>query len=189
VELVTESYNLLGSSTYNGATSRVDWREFIGLGGEHALQLRLLYAQGEAGIRPYRLGGESDLLSVIGGETGLGRRDFPLRGYPLGLPELRGSNLALLSAEWRFPLAYHYDGWFVPPLGVGRNTLALFVESGDAWNSSEAVKLKTGAGVEWNIEALLGYDRFKLSTTLGWAHGFDEGGDNRFYLRVNLPFI
>jgi hypothetical protein len=189
VELLTESYTLLGSSTYTGSTSRVDWREYIGLGRDHALQLRLLYGQGDAGIRPYRLGGESNLFSVIGGETGLGRRDFPLRGYPLGLTELTGTNLGFLSAEWNFPLAYHYDGWFVPPIGVGRQSLALFVDSGDAWNASEKVKLKTGAGVEWNIEALLGYDRLKLSTTLGWAHGFDNGGDNRLYFRINLPFI
>lgn len=188
VQFLSESYDVLGESNFSGTTSRLDWEEFIGLGGNHALHFRMLYARGDAGIRPYRLGGDSETLSLIGGQTGLGRRDFPLRGYPLGLAALRGSNIGLVSAEWKFPLGYHYDGWFVPPLGIGRQSLALFVDSGDAWNQGAATEFKTGVGIEWNIEALLGYDRLNQTTTLGLARGLDKGGDNQFYLRVNMPF-
>jgi hypothetical protein len=41
--------------------------------------------------------------------------------------------------------------------------------------------------MEWNIEALLGYDLLHLSTTLGYARGVNEGGESRLYFRVTLP--
>ena len=189
VQLVGESYDELGGSFFSGKTSRMDWNEYIALGNNHALHIRALYAQGDPGIRPYRLGGANETLSKIGGDTGLGRRDFPLRGYPSGLATLTGSNTGLATAEWRIPLGYHYDGWFVPPLGMGRESLAVFVDSGDAWNRGEAVEFKTGVGVEWNIEALLGYDLIKLATTLGFARGLDKGGESQLYVRVVLPLL
>lgn len=189
VQLLDESYDLLGGSDYSGKTSRLDWNEYIALGDNYAFHLRVLYGQGEAGIRPYRLGGVSEMLSKLGGDTGLGRRDFPLRGYPAGLAALSGSNIGLYTAEWKIPLGYHYDGWFIPPVGIGRESLSLFVDSGDAWNQGEAVEYKTGVGVEWNIEALLGYDLLHLPTTLGYAHGMDKGGEDRLYLRVVLPLF
>ena len=189
VQLVGESYDELGGSFFSGKTRRMDWNEYIALGDNHALHIRALYAQGDPGIRPYRLGGANETLSKIGGDTGLGRRDFPLRGYPSGLATLTGSNTGLATAEWRIPLGYHYDGWFVPPLGMGRESLAVFVDSGDAWNRGEAVEFKTGVGVEWNIEALLGYDLIKLATTLGFARGLDKGGESQLYVRVVLPLL
>ncbi|HUX90079.1 MAG TPA: hypothetical protein VMV48_05260 [Gallionellaceae bacterium] len=189
VQWLGESYDLLGGSDYSGKTWRVDWNEYIALADNHALHFRALHAQGDAGIRPYHLGGVSDTLSKIGGETGLGRRDFPLRGYPAGLAALSGSNFGVASAEWKIPLGYHYDGWFVPPLGIGRESLSLFADSGDAWNQGEAVELKTGLGIEWNIEALVGYDLLHLATTLGFARGVDQGGEKQLYLRVILPLF
>jgi hypothetical protein len=189
VQLLGESYDQLGGSDFSGKTSRIDWNEYFALGGNHALHIRLLRAEGDAGIRPYYLGGVSEVLSKIGGQTGLGRRDFPLRGYPSGLAALSGSNMGLLTAEWKIPLGYHYDGWFVPPLGIGRESLTVFVDSGDAWNQGEIIEAKTGIGMEWNIEALLGYDLLHLATTLGFARGVDSGGENRVYLRVTLPLL
>jgi len=187
VQLLSESYDLLGGSDFTGKTSRIDWNEYFALGGNYALHLRLLRAEGDPGIRPYFLGGTSEVLSKIGGETGLGRRDFPLRGYPSGLASLSGSNMGLFTAEWKIPLGYHYDGWFVPPVGIGRESLTLFVDSGDAWYQGDAVEAKTGIGMEWNFEALLGYDLLHISTTIGVARGVDVGGENRLYFRVTLP--
>jgi WD40 repeat protein len=187
VQLLSESYDLLGGSDYSGKTSRIDWNEYFALGQNHALHFRVLRAESDPGIRPYHMGGASEVLSNIGGTTGLGRRDFPLRGYPSGLAELSGSNMGLFTAEWKIPLGYHYDGWFVPPFGIGRESLTLFVDRGDAWNQGEAIEAKTGVGVEWNIETLLGYDLLKVATTLGYARGLDTGGESRVYLRVTLP--
>ena len=187
VQLLSESYDLLGGSNFSGKAAMLDWNEYIALGSNHALHFRFLRAEGDAGIRPYRLGSTSELLSKIGGETGLGRRDFPLRGYPAGLAALSGNNIGLLSAEWKIPLAYHYVGWFVPPLGIGRESLTLFADSGDAWNQGEVIQYKTGIGMEWNIEFLAGYDLLKLATTIGYAHGLDQGAEDRIYFRMSLP--
>ena len=95
--------------------------------------------------------------------------------------------MGLFTAEWKIPLGYHYDGWFVPPVGIGREALTLFVDTGAAWNTGEVVEAKTGVGKEWNIEALLGYDLLRLSTTLGNARGVNEGGESRLYFRMTLP--
>jgi hypothetical protein len=189
VQLLDESYDPFGGSDYSGKTVRLDWNEHVSLGSNHALHLRLLRAEGDTGIRPYNLGGVSETLSKIGGVTGLGRRNFPLRGYPAGLTALAGSNVGLFTAEWTIPLGYHYDGLFVPPVGIGRESLALFADSGDAWNQGESIDYKTGVGVEWNFEALLGYDLLHLATTLGYARGVDQGGESQLYLRVVLPFM
>ena len=189
VQILSETYDQLGGSDYSGSTSRMDWNEYISLGANHAVHLRGLYARGDEGIRPYRLGGVSETLSQIGGETGLGRRDFPLRGYPSGLYSLTGSNIGLLTVEWRIPLGAQYDGWFFPPFGVGKESLTLFLDRGDAWNQGEEIRAKTGVGMEWNIEALLGYDLLKVSTTVGFARGQDVGGEDRLYLRVTLPLL
>jgi len=189
IQILSESYDLLGGSDYYGHTNRIDWNEYFSLNENHAIHLRVVYAQGDSGIRPYRLGGVSETISTLGGNTGLGRRDFPLRGYPAGLAGLKGSNFGLATAEWKFPVGYYYDGWFVPPLGLGRESLSFFVDSGDAWNQGEIIEAKTGVGVELNFEALLGYDLLKLSTTVGVARGLDAGGESKIYLRVVLPLL
>ena len=187
IQLTDESYDGLGKSDHTGKTSRIDWNEYIGLGANHVLQLRLQGARGDRGIRPYILGGASETFNKLGGETGLGRRDFPLRGYPSGLASLTGTQFGIGTIEWRIPLGLYYDGWFVPPLGLGRHSLSVFADRGDAWNAGEKRQYKTGAGVEWNAETLIGYDLLHLNVTLGYAHGFDQGGGDRLYFRVLLP--
>lgn len=187
INLVAESYDGMGKSFYSGNTARLAWSEYIGLGGNHALQFKAHGASGGSGIRPYRLGGESETISALSGQTGLARRDIPLRGYPTGLASLTGTNFGIATLEWRIPLGMVYDGMFVPPLGVGRQSLTLFAESGDAWNAHENTQFKNSAGLEWNAEALIGYDLLGLGVTLGYAHGFNVDGDDHVYLKVGLP--
>lgn len=187
VQLLSEGYD--ANSDYSGKTSHLDWQEYFALGSNHVLYLRGLRAAGDDGIRPYRLGGVSETLSQIGGPTGLGRRSFPLRGYPSGLATLQGSNLALATVEWRLPLGYKYDGWMAPPVGVGRSSVSLFADSGDAWNSGETPQYKTGVGAELKFEALLGYDLLRVNMTAGVARGLDSGGEKQLYLRMTLPML
>ena len=187
INLTTESYDLFGQSDHEGATARLDWREYLSLGDGHALKVRLMLAQGDDGIRPYELGGESEPLSELGGATGLGRRVFPLRGFASGNHEMTGTNLGMASVEWRMPLGLYYDGWFVPPLGLGRHSLSLFVDSGDAWNGVDSREFHTGIGIEWKGEVLIGYDLIHAGVTVGVAHGFGTLGENRLYLQVGLP--
>lgn len=189
IQLSGESYDAFGTNFYSGKTYRLDWREYFGLGSNHVLLLRWQRAHGDPGIRPYILGGESPPANTLGADLELGRRNFPLRGYPSGSPSLVGTQFTLGTLEWRIPLGMDYDGYFIPPLGVGRQSLTLFVDSGDAWNNGERVRLKTGAGVEWKVETLIGYDLLHLAVTTGFAHGFDKReGVNHLYLRIGLPF-
>jgi len=104
------------------------------------------------------------------------------------MAELRGSNMALLTAEWHIPLGLVYDGFFVPPLGLGRHSLAVFFDTGDAWYHTQSAVFKSGAGLEWRAELLAGYDMTSLDLKLGYVHGFDTGGEDRVYIRLTLPF-
>ena len=188
VQLSWESYDIPVKNFYAGKAERLDWKEYLGLGKNHVLMLRWQRALGDPGIRPYVLGGETPPLNPLGADIELGRRNFNLRGYPSGSPSLVGTHFEIATAEWRIPLGMIYDGFFVPPLGVGQQALTLFVDRGDAWSNGEKVQLKTGAGLEWSVETLIGYDLLHLGLTLGYAHGFDkvEGG-NRLYLRLGMP--
>ncbi len=188
VQFSSESYDVFGNNAHKGITHQLDWKEYVDLGASHVLYLRLLLTGGDNGIRPYNLGGAIETPSTINASSGLGKRRFMLRGYPNGLASLTGTQLGLATAEWRIPLGMVYNGWFVPPLGLGRHSLSVFVDTGDAWNQGETMQRKTGAGLAWNAEALLGYDLLHLGVTVGAAHGFDQGGDNQLYLLLGLPF-
>lgn len=187
IRLASESYDIVGSNYYQGKTYQIDWKEFINLGASHVLYLRMLLASGDNGIRPYVLGGEAAEASfALDGSTDLGRRRFMLRGYPAGIAE--GTKLGLLSAEWRIPLGLVFDGLLVPPIGLGRHSISIFVDSGDAWRQNTPMQRKTGTGVAWNGETLLGFDKFHIGVTLGIARGFDQGGENQLYFLMGLPF-
>jgi WD40 repeat protein len=188
IQFTGENYDMFKNSFYSGKTHQIDWREYIGLGTNHVLYLRMLLAGGDNGIRPYNLGGGTETYATLNGSTDLGRRKFMLRGYPAGLAALTGTQLGLVTAEWRIPLGLHYDGWFVPPLGLGRHSLSVFVDSGDAWNLGESMQRKTGAGIAWNAETLIGYDMLHLGTTLGVARGLDQQGESQLYFLMGTPF-
>lgn len=188
IQLTSETYDAFHNSHHSGKTHQLDWKEYIGLGANHVLYLRMLLAAGNSGIRPYSLGGEIETPLVPSGSTDLGRRRFMLRGYPASLPSLSGTKMGLLTAEWRIPLGLVYDGFFVPPVGLGKHSLSLFIDHGDAWSNGEKFNPKSGAGLAWNGELLIGYDMLHLGTTLGFAHGFDQGGEDRAYLLMGLPF-
>ncbi|MCF6280944.1 MAG: hypothetical protein L3J28_01850 [Candidatus Polarisedimenticolaceae bacterium] len=185
--LTLESYDLAGQSDHSGETYRIDWDEFLRLGGGQVLKLKAMFAEGDSGIAPYELGGETELLSQLGGLTGLGSRHFPLRGFAAGNSEMVGTNMAIFSAEWRYPLGYHYDGWFVPPVGLGRHSITLFADSGDAWSDGGSMRLNSGVGVEWAGELLFGYNMIHIGATVGMAHGFGSLGEDRIYLKIGLP--
>ncbi len=183
-KLTFESYDLVGQSDHAGETYRADWSEYLSLGAGQVLKMRMMFAQGDSTIAPYELGGEVELLSELGGMTGLGSRHFPLRGFASGGRELTGNNMGLLSIEWHYPLGFYHDGWFVPPVGLGRHAAALFVDSGDAWTDDEQAEPYTGIGVEWSGELLLGYNMIHIGITIGAAHGFGSLGENRLYLKI-----
>ena len=64
----------------------------------------------------------------------------------------------------------------------------LFVESGATWDDgSEPEEYRSAAGVEMLAEINLFY-AFNLDLRVGYAHGFDDGGEDELYLTVGGAF-
>jgi outer membrane protein assembly factor BamA len=144
--------------------------------------------------RPFQLGGSAGAAPALPllGEALAGspfnRRVYPLRGYPEGLAALAGRRMRLASLEWRFPIARTERGIMTPPLALHQWSGTLFADSGGAWQEGGAPSAyRSGAGLELNFDSALFYSlRFNLR--LGYAHGFDAGGEDQVYLRIGVPF-
>lgn len=116
----------------------------------------------------------------VGGEQG----EFPVRGYPLRVD--RGERALLGSAELRFPLWRPYRGPWDLPVFLGRLHGATFFDAGRAWRGPEGAaggegEWRRGAGAELRVDTVLGY-YFPTTLAVGYAHGFDEGGQDRGYV-------
>jgi hypothetical protein len=74
------------------------------------------------------------------------------------------------------------------PLGLHQVSGSVFADSGATWNDGgKPEKYVTGAGIEMNARLILFY-ALPLDLRLGFAHGFDPGGENQVYLRVGASF-
>ena len=65
---------------------------------------------------------------------------------------------------------------------------ALFVDAGKVWDSNASLQqdnVRVGAGVELRADLTLGY-WVKVTPALGFAHGFNQGGENQVYFTVYL---
>ncbi len=191
-------FNDVFGGPYTGEVYILDWREFFQLPvlkGQH-LGLRAVAGWGTDSPQPFRLGGQLGVSgnSVLPGalaptlyDLPINRRAYALRGYPEGMASLQGRRMAVLSGEWRFPLALLERGLMMPPAGVHQLSGAVFVDSGMAWTGSESKHWSTGAGVELTADMNVFY-RYGLRLRLGWAQGFDEGGEEQIYLRLGSSF-
>ncbi len=195
----SEFGGLMGGD-YEGQTHVLDWREFVALESApgQVVALRLVLGRGSERSRAFYLGGtDSALFSVVApnaaslayGSSPFQRRGYPLRGYAVGLAQSFGNHLALVSAEWRIPLALVERGLMAPPVGVRQLLGVLFIDSGDAWFSSRLgdQNWRTGIGAELVAEANLFY-LLNFSARFGFAHGLDEGGENQFYFKLGTSF-
>jgi hypothetical protein len=194
IQLVAENSDVLGGSDYTGSVYTLDWREFLALGGRHVLALRVAGGWGTESPRPYVLGGSFSavtglpLVDALNFYTPFDQRDFALRGYTRGTPELVGRRMALTSAEWRFPLGRVERGIMAPPLALQQLYGSVFVDSGAAWNDGDRPDaFATGAGVEAYADTFIFYN-VPLSLRLGYAHGYNAGGDDQVYLQVGSSF-
>lgn len=182
---------------YNGEIYTLDWREFLPLGGRHVLAARVATGWGTESPRPFRLGGVDADLGLAGTGASLGsfvggqlfnQREYALRGYPEGLAELRGRRMAIAALEWRFPLLQVERSLMAPPLGIRQIHGSIFYNAGSAWQSRrDTGRFSRGAGLELNTDLLAGY-LLELRLRLGWAHGYDAGGEDQFYLSVGTAF-
>jgi hypothetical protein len=183
-------------SNYKGKVKTLDWRGYFRLHGEQVLATRLVRGKGDRGSRPFRLGGTTDGYNLTtpanalyaSTQTVLNRRNYALRGYPSGLTSLIGRDITLAEMEWRFPIARIERGWMAPPVGLQQVHGLLFYDTGKAENGSgKKNDFHSGAGVELNAELVLGYG-LPLNVRMGYAHGYDKGGENQYYLTVGTTF-
>ena len=194
VQLVHENSDTLGGSDYTGKVSILDWREFVSLGNEHVLALRLVGGWGQEQPRPFQLGGSRSavaappLLAGLDYASPFYQRDYALRGYTFGAPGLVGRRMALSTLEWRFPVRRIERGIMAPPLALHQVFGSVFVDTGAAWdNGSGPENYFTSAGIEANADTILFYN-VGLNLRLGYAHGYNKGGDNQIYLRAGASF-
>jgi hypothetical protein len=183
LRLFYETSRGLGGA-FDGSVYRADWRGHVSL-GTSVLALRWNEAYGQTTAEPFELGGsKSDeyiLLPV------LNERDFALRGYTTGTPELMGHRARVATVEWRTPLRDIDRHLVVPPLGINRISLNLFTDIGAAWEHGAAPDYHRGIGAELMSEPRLGYV-FGLQARLGIARGLDQTGSTKIYLRVGRSF-
>jgi len=194
ISVVAEDSDAISGSDFSGQVNWLDWREFIRLGGEHVLALRYVEGKGTETTRPFKLGGSrnSESLSSSVNDPIFGspfkKRSYNLRGYPEGLAHLEGQRMRLGSAEYRFPLTRIERGFMAPPVGMHQIYGTLFYDIGATWDTgSEPEKHYRGAGLEMGFDVSLGYF-LVINVTAGYAHGFDEGGEDQFYLRLGAAF-
>ncbi|HEC19728.1 MAG TPA: hypothetical protein ENI97_10345 [Gammaproteobacteria bacterium] len=194
--LVAEDDDLLDSD-FSGQIYSLDWREFIDLPGLHVFAARGVLGWGTDAPRNFRLGGTLETSvspnprasALAQTQNILGQRRYPLRGYPEGRADLRGRRLALIETGWRFPIALVERGLMTPPVGLHRIHGTLLYNWGEAWNQGGSIpSLRRGAAIEITAELVLGY-WLPMDLRLGYARGFDTGGEEQAYLEARVPLF
>lgn len=196
LRLVYEDTDVIGNTDPNakGQILLGEWREFLHLGGEHVLGLRLVEGRGEDNSSPFRLGGiQSDNIFAFGvGDIApiFDQREYSLRGYDEGHSQLIGQNMRLFSAEYRFPMWRIEHGWMTPPFGFNQLHGTVFYDVGGVWAETESkpANYYDSIGFELNSELDLLYD-FRFNVVLGVATGLDDTlGRDKVYLRIGAQF-
>lgn len=156
------------------------WEEYLALPASlllhHVVVMRLRggISDGERTAQnSFQLGGPPDSLL-----------DFPLRGYPSRFQA--GKYVATGTLEYRMPVYYLFRGPGTAPVFLDRMHAAAFVDAGEAWGADASFsgsRMKVGAGVEARADLTLGY-WLKIEPAIGFARGFDEGGEARVYFTI-----
>jgi hypothetical protein len=190
VKLVVETSDIEGSD-YSGNIYTLDWQEYARLGsGAHVIGLRYVHGWGDEDPRPFRLGdvqSSSGIVEILQGPVGpfLNKRRYTLRGYE---NTTEGRRLQLATIDWRFPVEDIETGLMSPPVGLLNVAGNLFVESGATWNDgNEPEEYRSAAGAEI-IAAVNLFYLFNLDLRLGYAHGFDDDGEDQVYLKIGGSF-
>lgn len=178
-----------GSSTATAFTG--DLRTYLpGLGRHHVLALRAAggAAAGDAGVRRiFFLGGAASNGSLLD----FGREAISLlRGFPS--TSFAGPRVALVNADYRWPLARPQRGMGTWPLFLHSLHAAVFADAGHAWSRTFSRRdIKTSAGIELSADVVAGF-ALPLTVTLGVAGGRDGAGaiapGTTWYLRVGRAF-
>ena len=145
----------------------------------HVLYLRLSGALADGdlqfGQQAFQIGGVPSELNP-----------YPLRGY--SDRSVTGKYVATGTLEYRAPLFFPLRGFGTLPAFAEKVHTALFVDAGRVWDDRNAFtnnEVKVGAGVELRADVTLGYWA-KVTPALGFAHGFNQGGQNQIYFTVYI---
>jgi len=196
VRLVAEDNDILNSD-FSGQVYTLDWRELIDLPGQHVFSTRAVLGWGTDSPQAFRLGGtrESSVSpaprasAFASTQNIFGQRRYPLHGYKEGRADLHGRRMALIEAEWRFPIALIERGLMAPPIGLHQIHGKLIYNWGESWNlDSKIPALRRGAGIEITTELVLGY-WLPMDVRFGYAKGFDFGGEEQVYIEANVPLL
>ena len=100
--------------------------------------------------------------------------------------------MALVNAEYRFPIARPQRGVGTWPFFVHTVHAAVFADAGHAWTRSfDASAIKTSAGAELSANVVAGFF-FRFTATIGIARGHDGSGTipdrTLVYFRVGKSF-
>lgn len=183
LRLFLETSRNLGAA-FTGNVYRADWRGHLPL-GRTVLALRWNEAYGQTGAEPFELGGsKSDEVILL---PVLNERDFALRGYSTGTPSLMGHRARVTTVEWRTPLRDIDRHVMVPPVGINRLALNVFMDVGAAWEHGQTPDYHRGIGLEIMNEPRFGY-LFGFELRAGFAKGLDETGSTKIYLRAGRSF-
>lgn len=180
-------------SDFTGEIYSLDWREYISLGDQHVLALRLLQGWATDQPKPFRLGGEGSEINVFDfiepiSESLFAKRRYALRGYAEGHAELSGRRIQLASLEWRFPGALIERGFMSPPVGLIQWSASFFAETGAAYESSSADEYYSSVGFEMQGDVNLFYG-ITTRMRLGVASGLNDViGEERIYFDLGASF-
>jgi len=192
VRLLAETTEAL-ESDFTGEVYTLDWREFLSVGQQHVLAVRLVQGWGTKQPKPFRLGGEINEFGVLDfinpiSEPLFNKRRYALRGYAEGLSNLAGRRMQLLTMEWRFPGSLVERGFMSPPLGIIQWSGSVFAETGAAYEETSPEEYYSSAGVELQADINLFYG-ITSRMRLGFASGLDKDiGEDRIYFNLGASF-
>jgi hypothetical protein len=137
--------------------------------------------------RTFLLGGSTPATSLVSFGS---RASSLLRGFPDAT--FAGSRVALLNAEYRFPVFRLERGIGTWPIFFHTIHGAVFGDAGETWTTAFSIRsIKTSAGVEASCDIVAGYFA-RLTIALGAAVGHDRSGTVRDsavgYFRIGKAF-
>ena len=169
---------------HSGSFYRADWRAHLPM-RKAVVSLRWNEAHAQAQAEPIQLGGsfseETFALPV------LDQREFPLRGYRSGESVLTGHHARLATVEWRTPLSDVDRHSMVPPVGLNRLSMSVFLDTGAAWESGAPQRYFQSGGLELLSELRAGY-LLGAQLRIGLAKGFQAPGGKVAYIHLGRSF-
>ncbi len=187
IEVVRQALGASADADAVTADGRMYWSPF---GRHQVLAVRLAAGRSSGDPilrRTFHLGGAQSNGSTLD----FGRNAISLlRGFESDT--FAGNHVALVNADYRFPLARPQRGHGTWPVLVHTVHAAVFADMGHAWTRSfTAADLKASVGAELSAKVVAGY-WFPLTATAGAAWGRDGSGVVRngasIYVRLGGSF-